>query len=277
MSKLRLSILLIVFCAFQVSAQEKANYDWKLGVQSYTFHRFTFVETLNKMQQLGLQYAEVYYGQRLGEGFGDQTMDFRMNKETQKRLLALAKSKNVKIYASGVVVCETEEEWRQLFDFAKSMGIKLITAEPKAQHLDLVERLADKYKIDVAFHNHPKPSEYWSPDLVMKALEGRSKRLGVCADVGHWKREGIDPVEALQKVSGRLKSLHFKDIKAPVQGEPEQHDVIWGQGVCNVAQMLNVLKQNKFKGLMAIEYEYNWDNSVPDIRECINFMNTSLR
>lgn len=275
MNKLKLSILLI-FCAFQLSAQ-KANYDWKLGAQSYTFHRFTFVETLDKLQELGLQYIEVYYGQRLGEGFDGQTMDFRMDKETQKKILALAKSKNVKIFASGVVTPNDEAEWRQLFDFAKSMGIKLITAEPKTEHLDLVEQLADKYKIDVAFHNHPKPSDYWNPDLVKKALEGRSKRLGVCADPGHWKREGIDPVEALQKVSSRLKSLHFKDIKAYVEGEPEQHDVIWGTGVCNVPQMLDVLKQNKFKGFMAIEYEYNWDNSVPDIRRCIEFMNKTIR
>jgi len=244
-----------------------------MGVQSYTFHKFTFVETLDKLQTLELQYVEVYFGQRLGEGFGDQKMDFRMDKETQKKVLEAAKAKNVTIYACGVVICNSEEEWEQLFQFAKAMGIPIITGEPKPEHLDFVEMLADKYEINVAIHNHPRASSnYWNPDMVMKALEGRSKRLGVCADVGHWKREGIDPVKGLEQVAERLISLHFKDVKAPEEGEEEQHDVIWGTGVCNVPGMLKVLRDINFSGLMSIEYEYNWENSVPDIMKCLEII-----
>lgn len=268
------SVLFTVACMLFLSCRQE-SYPWKLGVQSYTFHRFTFVETLDKLQSLGLEYIEVYYGQKLGEGFGDQTLDYRMDKETQKKVLELAKSKNVKILASGVVICDTEAEWGQLFNFAKAMGIEIITCEPKPEHLDLVEQLADKHGIDIAIHNHPQPSHYWNPDLVMKALEGRSKKMGVCADVGHWKREGLDPVKSLQQVSGRLKSLHFKDIKAYEEGGKEQHDVIWGTGICDVSGMLKVLKETKFNGLMSIEYEYNWDNSVPDIKECVRFLNNN--
>ncbi|MDR2040529.1 MAG: sugar phosphate isomerase/epimerase [Bacteroidales bacterium] len=277
MKTLNLFVLLVAWAVIGSSCTSKSGYDWKLGAQSYTFHRFSFVETLDKLQSLGLNYVEVYYGQRLGQGFGDQTMDYKMDKEVQKKVLELSKSKNVKIIASGVVICNDEAEWTQLFEFAGSMGIEIITCEPNPEHMDIVEKLAEQHKIDVAIHNHPQPSHYWSPDLLMKALEGRSKRMGVCADVGHWKREGIDPVKALQQVGNRLKSLHFKDIKAPEEGEAEQHDVIWGTGICNVADMLEVLKNNKFKGLMSIEYEYNWDNSVPDIRKCIQYLDEQTK
>jgi len=265
---------IILFVAF-VSCN-KTSIPWKTGAQSYTFHKFTFVETLDKLETLGLQYVEVYYGQRLGEGFGEQRMDFRMDKATQAKVLEAARAKNVKIFASGVVICENEQEWEELFRFAKGMNISLITCEPKPEHLDFVEKLADRYKIDVAIHNHPQPSNYWHPDMVMKALKGRSKRMGVCADVGHWKREGIDPVEGLEQVADRLKSLHFKDIKAPEEGEAEQHDVIWGTGVCDVPAMLRVLKNIRFSGLMSIEYEFNWENSVPDIKKCLEMMNRNL-
>ena len=37
--------------------------------------------------------------------------------------------------------------------------------------------------------------------------------------------------------------------------------------------MLEELKRQDFKGVFAIEYEYNWDNSVPDIKECIQYFN----
>jgi sugar phosphate isomerase/epimerase len=268
--------LLVVITGIAVScSQKKAGYNWELGMQSYTFHRFTFAETLDKLQSLGLEYIEVYYGQKLGQEFGDQVMDYKMSPETQKKVLDLAKSKNVKIEASGVVICENETEWEQLFNFAKSMGIKIITCEPRPEHLDFVEQLADKHHIDVAIHNHPQPSNYWNPALLMEALSGRSERMGVCADVGHWKREGLDPVKSLQQVSGRLKSLHFKDIKAYEEGDKEQHDVIWGTGICNVPEMLKVLRETGFNGLMSIEYEYNWDNSVPDIKKCIEFLNSN--
>jgi len=268
-------LLLLVFCVAFVSCHQTPCL-WKTGAQSYTFHKFTFVEALDKLQELDLQYVEMYYGQRLGEGFGEQRMDFRMDKATQTKVLEAAKARNVEIIASGVVICENEQEWEELFRFAKEMGISIITCEPVPEHLDLVEQLAEQYQIDVAIHNHPQPSNYWHPDLVMQALEGRSRRMGVCADVGHWKREGIDPVKALEQVGDRLKSLHFKDIKAPEAGEEEQHDVIWGTGVCDVPAMLRVLKNIPFNGLMSIEYEYNWENSVPDIKKCLEMMKQNL-
>jgi sugar phosphate isomerase/epimerase len=273
--KLKTYLFLLALCAICVSCQ-KTSPPWKVGVQSYTFHRFTFVETLDKLQSLGLQHIEVYFGQRLGEGFGDQRMDFRMDKATQTKVLEAAKAKGIQIIACGVVICDSEQEWEQLFRFAKEMDISIITCEPKPEHLDFVEQLTGKYEIDIAIHNHPRPSNYWKPDLVMQALEGRSPRMGVCADVGHWKREGHDPVKGLEHVSSRLKALHFKDIKEYDASDAEQHDVIWGTGICDVPAMLRVLKEIKFKGLMSIEYEHNWDNSVPDIRESLETMKANL-
>ena len=111
----------------------------------------------------------------------------------------------------------------------------------------------------------------------MKALEGRSKRLGVCADVGHWTRDGLNPVKTLEKVGSRLISLHFKDIRALEPGEQlkviyDQNDVIWGTGICDVPALFKVLKNLKFKGLLSIEYEHNWDNNVPEIAESLKMM-----
>jgi len=277
MKTLKNYLFLFTLCMISLSCQKTTSpIQWKVGAQSYTFHKFTFVEALDKIKSLDLNYVEIYYGQLLGEGFGEQRMDFRMDKATRTKVLEAAKARNITILASGVVVPETEEEWDQLFEFAKDMGISIITCEPKPEHFDFVEKLVDKYNIDIAIHNHPQPSIYWRPDMVMKALEGRSKRMGVCADVGHWKREGLDPVKALEQVGSRLKSLHFKDIKAPEAGETEQHDVIWGTGICDVPAMLKVLKKINFTGLMAIEYEHNWDNSVPDIKKSLEILKSKL-
>ena len=83
----------------------------------------------------------------------------------------------------------------------------------------------------------------------------------------------MDQIECLKKLKGRLISLHFKDIASKKAGEKEQHDVIWGTGILDVKGMLKELQSQKFKGVFSIEYEYNWDNSVPDIKKCIQYFN----
>ena len=265
-----LVMLLSVHTNARQSKAEKAG--WRLGVQAYTFHKFSLKQAIDKAHDLGLKYIEVYYGQPLGEGI-DGKMDYNMDKATQEKVLAYAKSKNVKIVASGVIICDNEAEWKKLFEFASQMGIETITCEPDYKFLKYIDQLANQYKIDVAIHNHPKPSAYWEPRLFLDAVKGLSNRIGACADVGHWKRMGIDPVEALKMYEGRIKTLHFKDVKEKQAGETEQHDVIWGTGVCNVDALLKELKRQNFKGLFSIEYEYNWDNSVPDIKKCILYFN----
>ena len=104
---------------------------------------------------------------------------------------------------------------------------------------------------------------------MLQVISNRNHLLGSCADVGHWSREGLDPVESMKLLSGRLISLHFKDIAAKKNREKEQHDVIWGTGILDIKGILNELKKQNFKGLFSIEYEYNWENSIPDIKECI--------
>ena len=47
---------------------------------------------------------------------------------------------------------------------------------------------------------------------VLAAIKGRTPLMGACADVGHWMRSGLDPVECLKKLEGHIICLHFKDL-----------------------------------------------------------------
>jgi sugar phosphate isomerase/epimerase len=109
--------------------------------------------------------------------------------------------------------------------------------------------------------------------VILKEIACRSELLGACPDVGHWNRSGFDQLECLKKFDGRIISLHFKDIEAKQKGKSYPQDVIWGKGILNVEEMLKELKRQGFKGVITIEYETNWDNSVPDIKECIKYYN----
>ena len=246
---------------------------WNLAIQSYSFHKFTLLEALDKTQELGVKYIEIFPGHKIGGKWGDKVFDFNLDLDTRKELKDIAKSKGIKIISTGVYVAEKSSDWEKMFAFAKDMGMEYISCEPALNDWDLVEKLAEKYNIKVSVHNHPKPSDYWNPDNLLDAISKRSNLIGSCADVGHWNREGLNHIECLKKMEGRLISLHFKDIKNEPNENNWRDDTIWGKGVLDVKSMLKELERQGFKGMFTIEYEYNWDNSVPDIKECIMYFN----
>jgi len=119
----------------------------------------------------------------------------------------------------------------------------------------------------IAIHNHPKDSHYWNPETVLAAVEGASERVGACADTGHWVRSGLDPIECLRSLEGRIASLHFKDLNA--RTGDGLHDVPWGTGESDAAGQLAELKRQGFKGVISIEYEHQWDEDT--LAECVAF------
>lgn len=245
---------------YQNYPEEKLG--WHLGAQAYSFRLFTFDEALQKTDSAGLKFIESYPGQAIG-GNIEGKMDFSMSPEKQEQVLKLLRDRGIKLYAYGVVKADSEESWRQLFEFAKAMGIQNINSEPNRADLPLIGKLANEFKIKVSIHNHPQPSIYWSPDSVLSAIKvADSKYVGACADIGHWIRSGLDPVQSLKQLEGRVFHLHFKDLDAK---DRKAKDVHWGTGVANVPELINELKRQKFRGMLSAEYETNWDHNTPDI------------
>jgi sugar phosphate isomerase/epimerase len=244
---------------------------WRLGCQAYSFNRFTFFEAVDKTASVGLKYIEAYPGQKLSPDKPDVTFDHNISEETIAAVKAKLSSAGVTLVNYGVVGPEEklaldEKAWRKIFDFAKKMGIESICSEPKPGAFSLLDKLTEEYGINIAIHNHPKPSPYWNPDTEVQAWQGHSKRIGACADTGHWMRSGVNPLEALKKLEGRIITFHFKDLDTM---GPKAHDVPWGEGKGDVKALLAEIKRQGFKGVFSIEYEYNWENSLPEIAKCV--------
>lgn len=246
---------------------------WRLGSQAYTFNRFTFYEAVEKIASAGLDWVEAYPGQELTKEKPDARFSHTMPPETRAEVKEFLDQAGVKLVNYGVVGLPNDEgECRKVFDFAKDMGIETIVSEPPEDAFDLIEKLCKEYQIKVAIHNHPKPSHYWHPDTVLKVCRGRSKWIGSCCDTGHWMRSGIDPLEALKKLEGRIVSLHLKDLNE--FGVREAHDVVWGTGKANIKSILEELHRQGYEGVFSIEYEYNWENSLPEVRQCVKYFNS---
>ncbi len=244
--------------------------DWRLGVQMWTFNRFTFYDAVDKAAALGLNYIEAYPGQRLNKERPNVEFRHTMPADIRKEVKQKLAKAGVKLLSYGVVKLPNDKaKYRELFEFAKDMGIETIVMEPPENALDLIDSLCREYKIKVAIHNHPKPTQYWNPDKVLAVCKGRSKWIGACADTGHWVRSGINPVEALKKLEGRIIELHLKDLNE--FGKLQAHDVVWGSGKTDIKAILAELARQDFKGTFLVEYEYKWKNSMPDIAESIRY------
>jgi len=242
---------------------------WRLGMQAYTFNRFTFYEAIERTASVGLRYIEAYPGQRLSKTKENVRTNPDMSAADKKEMLQRLDDAGIKLVNFGVVGLPNDEaKCRRVFDFAKEMGIETIVSEPPFDAFDIIEKLCDEYQINVAIHNHPKPSRYWNPDTVLKVCKGRSKRIGACADTGHWMRSGLDPVEQVKKLEGRIISFHFKDLNKYGRGA---HDVPWGTGKANVKAILSEVHRQGLKAVFSIEYEHNWLNSLPEIAQCVKY------
>lgn len=262
--------LLILAGINQANAQKNLKpADWKLGIQAWSFHFNTFAEALDKMQTCGVKYVEVFPPQEIGGGISG-TMDYHMDAAKRKEVLGLLRKKGIKMVSYGVVTPKTNEDWIQLFKFAKAMGLKNISSEPEQDQIPFISKLCDKYKINVAIHDHAKPTRYWSPEIVLAAIKDASPRIGACADVGHWLESGLDPVECMKKLQGHIIEFHMKDENMKGKGEGAR-DVPMGTGVINMAGIMEEMKRQDFKGYSFIEYEYNFKDNVADVKACADY------
>jgi sugar phosphate isomerase/epimerase len=153
------------------------------------------------------------------------------------------------------------------------MGLYGITTED-VQSLDLIEPLVKKYDIHVGIHEHAKREDdpgykVWDPNYVLSVVKDRDPRIGACADTGHWQTSGLDPLEGIKILKGRVISCHLKD---KTEKGHEGHDVPYGTGGGRIKDILDELKAQGFKGNISVEYEYNWLHSVPEVKGCIDFV-----
>src|SRR6266705_1680417 len=244
---------------------------WQLAVHSYTFQKFTIFNAIDKTAALGVKYMSIS-GSVMLDGTNRMAtvgLSDQQREAIDQKLNADGFGNFVNI---GVVqLPAAEAKSRKVFEFAKKWGINVLVSEPETNALDTIEKLCKEYNIKVAIHNHPKGhSIYWNPDSVLAAIKGRTPLIGACADIGHWMRSGLDPLECLKKLDGHIICLHFKDLN---EMGPGAHDVPWGTGVGKTKALMEELKRQHFHGAFCVEYEYHWENSSPEIARCVKFFN----
>lgn len=242
--------LVPMFGSVWAQSDSKLTEKWKLGVALYTFNPVSFPEQLDMAKQAGLSYIEGYTFGKAGPELKDSLV-MNLSLAGIDKLKKQIKEKGLRMESVYVIGGKTIDKWQKDFELAKKLGVRYVTAEPPVNMWKSIDSLAAVYKLKVAIHNHWKgTSAYWHPDSVLAALKNHPN-FGVCADIGHWPKSGIEPVEGLKKLEGHLIAIHFKDIAA--FNNPKLTDVPAGKGVINFPAVFAELKRQRFNGYIIIE------------------------
>lgn len=239
-------------------AQDKADpyHGFKMGIQSYTLRGFPVEKALETSAKLGLKYWESFSGH-----IPVTTVPGTI--AAQKKMLA---DHGIKMMAYGVVSFDGKETAaRQYFDYAKAMGIETLSANPNKDKatFDLLDKLVEEYGVNIAIHNHGPGALYDKIDDVVKMVKDRNPRIGACVDTGHYLRSKESPVEAIEKLKGRVYGVHLKDVKDAKVFK------IAGEGDLDILGCLKALKAQDYKHVLALEYEENPSNPVADLEACL--------
>ncbi|MEQ8421143.1 MAG: sugar phosphate isomerase/epimerase [Arenibacter algicola] len=258
----------LIGCSENSKKNENQNADLQLGVALYSFNRFSFADAIEKADSAGVNYVEGFSFHKLGKEFNENSMS-SMSEEDISNMKQMLKKKNIKMQSMYVSGAKNEDDWKYYFELAKKMKMQYLVCEPEKESWDMLDSLAGLYQIKIAIHEHAKgKSIYWHPDSVLKALKNHPN-FGVCADLGHWARSGLNPSECLKKLEGHILGVHLKDIHE--SNNTEAIDVIVGTGVIDFPSVVDELKRQHFNGIVHVECEHKMENNLPDVIEAIRY------
>jgi sugar phosphate isomerase/epimerase len=258
--------------AFSAGSKDDPFGGFRVGAQSYTFRKFNLENALKRMKELGLKYGEFY-----------QAHCPLTDKPTAiKAFLKLCKEYDVTPLAWGVQgFTKDHDQNKKYFEFAKALGLKMLSADPSPDSFDSLDKLCEEYKIAIGIHPHGPSGRglhrWYSAEVILKAVKDHNPLIGSCLDTGHLIRAAqlgkkLDPAQQIRLMGKRNFGIHLKD-----HDNTKKVDVIFGKGVLDVPAVLKALKEVKFTGLISIEYEASENNPSPDVKACVAVVKDAVK
>ena len=207
-----------------------------LGVASYTFRAFDLDKTFALTKRAGLKNICL------------KSMHLPLDAKPEELAAIAAKvaAAGLTLYGGGVIDMSKEAQITQAFEYGKAAGLRVLVISPDPAMLPLIEQHVKKYDISVAIHNHgPGDRRFPTPQSVYEKIASLDRRVGLCIDIGHTVRAGVDLVAAVNKCHDRLLDMHVKDVtEATAKGQCIQ----LGRGVIDIPGLLRALVNVGYQG-----------------------------
>jgi len=231
-----------------------------LGLASYTLREFNLEQTLKMTTRVGLG------------SISFKSFHLALDSTAEQIDVAVKKVKEagLNLYGGGVIKMDSESAIDNAFAYAKMAGMKVIIGVPNPQLLPLVDKKVKQYDIAVAIHNHgPGDDIYPLPSTIYQKVKDLDKRIGICIDIGHTQRMGVDPTESIVKYADRILDVHIKDVSA---ADESGETVEIGRGVIDIPKFLKALIEIDYTTIVAVEYEKDKDDPLPGLAESVGYV-----
>ncbi len=244
---------------------KSAKMPFKLGVATYSMRKLSRADAIETVKKLGLQYVSVK----------EYHLKYTSTPEeivTARKEFAAA---GLKILSGGNISLADKDEakLRKMFEYAKACGMPTIVCAPTHETLPMVHKLAKEFKIRLAIHNHgPEDKHFPSPQSVLEAIKGMDPLVGLCIDIGHTARTGLDVVESIKLAGSRLHDMHFKDLKDFKGPKARESQCIVGEGIMPIREIFAQLRAMNYKGGCMLEYEIDADKPAPGMAKSFENM-----
>lgn len=245
-----------------------------VAIQSYTFRNFKLEQALKRIADCGIRYAEFFRNH----------IPVESKPEQLNSILKLCKDMGVAPVAFGVEAFSKDHDAnKKKFEFAKALGIKYLSADPTPDSFDSLDKLCEEYKVAIAIHPHGPAGKgrhrWWSAEVIMEAVKNHHELIGTCLDTGHLIRmeqlgEKLDVPQQVKVMGKRNFGMHLKD-----HDNKRKTDVIYGKdgGVLDIVAVMKALKEVKFGGYIAIEYEAKPEEPTEDVKALVKILQESAK
>jgi sugar phosphate isomerase/epimerase len=235
-----------------------------LGLASYSTREYSMDETIAMARRINLKKIAVK----------SMHLPLESSEEEIRSTLEKVESAGLSIYGAGVIYMKNAEEVENAFRYARAAKIDIIIGVPNHDLLELVETKVKETNIKLAIHNHgPGDEVYPTPEVVYNKIKSLDSRIGLCIDIGHVKRLGLDPVKSIHDYANRLYDVHLKDVD---MSTAEGQSVELGRGVIDIPPVLKALKEINYAGVMALEFEKDAGDVLPGLSESVGYTRGAL-
>jgi sugar phosphate isomerase/epimerase len=240
-------------------SDRKDSADLPVGIADYTFLHFDIPQSIKMMQRLDIHSMSL-------KNFH---LPYDSTKEKIDEVVNQYKAGGISIYGVGVIYMKSKEEVDQAFEYAKNVGVSIIIGVPEHDQIDYVEQKVKSYNIKLAIHNHgPEDKMYPNPQIAYDLIKNKDPRMGLCLDIGHAQRAGVDPAKAVLKYNKRIFDLHIKDV---TKAEQDGKAIETGRGIINFPALVRALRKINYPGHCSVEFEKDMKDPFPGIAESVGY------
>jgi inosose dehydratase len=232
----------------------------KIGVASYTLRQMPLDAAIKAIQRVDLHWVSIK----------DAHLPMKSTADERRAVAQKFKEAGITPLSCGNVGMQnSEENIRQAFEYARDTGLPTIVCAPPPDALPILDKMVKEFDIRIAIHNHgPEDKRFPSPDEVWAAVQPYDKRVGLCIDIGHSARAGVDPAGAILKYRDRLYDCHYKDIAAL---KPNGAPIECGRGALDLKAVLQSLIAIKYEHHVGFEYEKDGNDPLPGLAESVGY------